>query len=90
MNNRVKALKRQIDEAEEEITRLNASKRKLQRELDDQMEQNETASQQLNKLKSMRWVGRVGVQGMIWCVLDHEDQATWNKKCFLFCVTCGA
>ncbi|VDI11647.1 myosin heavy chain 6/7 [Mytilus galloprovincialis] len=51
MMNRVKALKRQVDEAEEEITRLNAQKRKIQRELDEQMEQNETASREINQLK---------------------------------------
>lgn len=53
--NRVKALKRQVDEAEEEITRLNAQKRKIQRELDEQMEQNETASREINQLKKYRW-----------------------------------
>lgn len=52
--NRVKALKRQVDEAEEEITRLNAQKRKIQRELDEQMEQNETASREINQLKKYR------------------------------------
>ncbi|XP_052069305.1 myosin heavy chain, non-muscle-like isoform X3 [Mytilus californianus] len=54
MMNRVKALKRQVDEAEEEITRLNAQKRKIQRELDEQMEQNETASREINQLKKYR------------------------------------
>lgn len=54
MNNRVKALKRQIDEAEEEITRVNAQKRKLQRDLDEQMEQNETASREISSLKKYR------------------------------------
>ena len=38
VNARVKSLKRQLDEAEEEITRMNAQKRKMQRNLDDQME----------------------------------------------------
>ena len=33
VNARVKALKRSVDEAEEENTRLNSSKRKIQREL---------------------------------------------------------
>ena len=38
MNTRVKALKRQVDEAEEEVARLNSQKRKVQRDLDDQIE----------------------------------------------------
>jgi myosin protein heavy chain len=49
--NRVKALKRQVDETEEEVTRLNAQKRKIQRELDEQMEQNETAAREISQLK---------------------------------------
>ena len=39
MNARYKALKRQLDEAEEENSRLNQQKRKLQRDLDDLGEQ---------------------------------------------------
>ena len=35
VNSRVKALKRQLDEAEEEISRERAQKRKTQRELED-------------------------------------------------------
>lgn len=54
INNRVKALKRQVDEAEEEITRLNGTKRKLQRDLDDQMEQNETCAREISQLKKYR------------------------------------
>lgn len=54
MNNRVKALKRQVDEAEEEITRANQAKRKLQRDLDEQMEQNENASREISQLKKYR------------------------------------
>ena len=54
MMNRVKALKRQVDEAEEEITRLNAQKRKIQRELDEQMEQNETSAREISQLRKYR------------------------------------
>lgn len=54
MNNRVRALKRQVDEAEEEITRLNASKRKLQRDLDEQMEQSESTAREIAQLKKFR------------------------------------
>ncbi|XP_074647185.1 uncharacterized protein LOC141903116 [Tubulanus polymorphus] len=52
MNNRVKALKRQVDEAEEEVTRLIASKRKLQREVDEHVEQNETLTREVGQLKT--------------------------------------
>lgn len=40
--------KRQMDEAEEEIERLEHSKKKLQRELDEQMEANEQLHGQLS------------------------------------------
>ena len=52
MNARVKALKRQLDDAEEEVSRINATKRKIQRELDDQTEQNETLQRENNQLRS--------------------------------------
>lgn len=55
MNNRLKSLKRQLDEAEEEITRLNSQKRKLQRDLDEQTEQYEAANREVSKLKTYRW-----------------------------------
>ena len=51
-NARVKALKRQLDEAEEECTRVNAAKRKVQRDLDEQTEQNEVQSREIDMLKS--------------------------------------
>ena len=51
MNQRVKHLKRQLDETEEEVTRLNAAKRKLQRDYDEQAEQNEAAQRELTQLR---------------------------------------
>ena len=51
-NARVKALKRQLDEAEEECTRINAAKRKIQRDLDEQTEQTEVQSREIDMLKS--------------------------------------
>lgn len=56
MNNRVKALKRQLDEAEEEVTRVNGQKRKLQRDLDELMETNESISRELSTLRKYRYV----------------------------------
>ncbi|XP_055010826.1 cingulin-like protein 1 [Boleophthalmus pectinirostris] len=52
LNLRLKALKRQMDEAEEEIDRLENSKKKLQRELDDQQETNEHLQSQLKAIRS--------------------------------------
>ncbi|XP_067873985.1 cingulin-like protein 1 isoform X2 [Heterodontus francisci] len=51
LNLRLKALKRQVDEAEEEIDRLENAKRKLQRELEEQMEANEELQGQMNTLR---------------------------------------
>ncbi|XP_057579599.1 cingulin-like protein 1 isoform X1 [Hippopotamus amphibius kiboko] len=48
---RLKAMKRQVDEAEEEIDRLESSKKKLQRELEEQMDVNEQLQGQLNSMK---------------------------------------
>uniref|UniRef100_A0A667YD48 Cingulin like 1 n=1 Tax=Myripristis murdjan TaxID=586833 RepID=A0A667YD48_9TELE len=52
LNLRLKALKRQMDEAEEEIDRLEHSKKKLQRDLDEQQEANEQLQSQLKALRS--------------------------------------
>lgn len=48
----MKQLKRQLEEAEEEATRANAYRRKLQRELDDATEASEGLSREVNTLKS--------------------------------------
>uniref|UniRef100_A0A665U7H2 Myosin tail domain-containing protein n=1 Tax=Echeneis naucrates TaxID=173247 RepID=A0A665U7H2_ECHNA len=52
LNLRLKALKRQMDEAEEEIDRLEHSKKKLQRDLDEQQEANEQLQSQLKAVRS--------------------------------------
>jgi myosin protein heavy chain len=52
MNARYKALKRQLDEAEEENSRLNQQKRKLQRDLDDISEQNEGLNRELSSTRN--------------------------------------
>ena len=51
-NAKLKSLKRQVDESEDECTRINAQKRKIQRELDEQTEQNEALMREVNQLKS--------------------------------------
>ena len=52
INSRLKALKRQLDDAEEEVSRVNAGKRKVQREVDDLSEQNESLQREVNQLRS--------------------------------------
>uniref|UniRef100_A0A8C4XZV5 Cingulin like 1 n=1 Tax=Gopherus evgoodei TaxID=1825980 RepID=A0A8C4XZV5_9SAUR len=48
---RLKAMKRQVEEAEEEIDRLESAKKKLQRELEEQMDMNDQLQGQLNAVK---------------------------------------
>ena len=49
-------MKRQVEEAEEEIDRLESAKKKLQRELEDQIGVNEQLQGQLNSMKKgLRW-----------------------------------
>ncbi|MBN3287246.1 CGNL1 protein, partial [Polyodon spathula] len=49
---RLKAMKRQLDEAEEEIERLEHGKKKLQRDLDEQTELHDQLQGQLNTLRN--------------------------------------
>ena len=44
-------MKRQLDDAEEEITRLNSAKRKLQRDLDENTETLESSQREANQLR---------------------------------------
>ncbi|KAM4573268.1 cingulin-like protein 1 [Odontesthes bonariensis] len=52
LTQRLKTAKRQMDEAEGEIERLEHAKKKLQRELDEQMEANEQLHGQLSALRN--------------------------------------
>ncbi|XP_068170355.1 cingulin-like protein 1 [Antennarius striatus] len=52
LTQRLKTAKRQMDEAEEEIERLEHVKKKLQRELDEQIEANEQLHGQLSALRN--------------------------------------
>lgn len=51
-NSRMRQLKRQLEEAEEEVARANASRRKLQRELDDVTESADAMNREVSTLKS--------------------------------------
>lgn len=52
---RVKALKRQMDEAEEEIERLEGARKKAQRELEEQHELNEQLQNRVKTLEKEAW-----------------------------------
>ncbi|XP_039665329.1 cingulin-like protein 1 isoform X2 [Perca fluviatilis] len=52
LTQRLKTAKRQMDEAEEEIERLEHAKKKVQRELDEQIEANEQLHGQLSSLRN--------------------------------------
>lgn len=53
----MKTLKRQIEEAEEEIAREKTQKRKAQREMEDMMESHESMSREVTNLKNkLRYV----------------------------------
>ncbi|XP_032378947.1 cingulin-like protein 1 isoform X2 [Etheostoma spectabile] len=71
LNLRLKALKRQMDEAEEEIDRLEHSKKKLQRDLDEQQEANEQLQDQLKALRNE--IRRKSTSAPLLNTLDDED-----------------
>lgn len=52
---RVKALKRQVDEAEEEIERLEAARKKALRELEEQQEASEQLQSRVKALEKDLW-----------------------------------
>ena len=75
----MKALKRRLDEAEEEVSRERAQKRKTQRELEDTLQDNEAKEREITNLKNkIRSVEKVFV--------SHH----WGKSVFhslsLFCL----
>merc|ERR1712136_133600 len=52
VNSRIKALKRQLDETEEEVSREKAQRRKIQRELEDLIQDNEAKDREITNLKN--------------------------------------
>merc|ERR1712179_366448 len=52
VNSRIKALKRQLDETEEEVSREKAARRKTQRELEDLIQDNEAKDREITNLKN--------------------------------------
>jgi len=66
---RWKQLKKQLEESEDEVSRHNASKRKLQRELEEQTEAYETAQRDADQLRSK--LRGAGVTGSSRLSIDH-------------------
>merc|ERR1712117_86368 len=61
VNARIKALKRQLDEAEEEVSREKAQRRKAMRELEDLTADNEAKDREITNLKNkLRTGGHLG------------------------------
>ncbi|XP_011828925.1 PREDICTED: cingulin [Mandrillus leucophaeus] len=67
---RVKALKRQVDEAEEEIERLDGLRKKAQRELEEQHEVNEQLQARIKSLEKDSW--RKASRSAAESALKHE------------------
>ncbi|XP_045151639.1 cingulin isoform X2 [Echinops telfairi] len=67
---RVKALKRQVDEAEEEIERLDGLRKKAQRELEEQHEVNEQLQARIKTLEKDSW--RKAARSAAETTLKHE------------------
>lgn len=65
----MKQLKRQLEEAEEEATRANASRRKLQRELDDATEASEGLSREVHTLKNRLRCVAAGQENIVSAIL---------------------
>lgn len=78
----MKALKRQVDEAEEEIERLDGLRKKAQRELEEQHEVNEQLQARIKALEKDSWYGCspallprvVGREGAGLCGADLEGE----------------
>lgn len=77
-NVRLKQLKHQLEEAEEEAQRVAAARRKLQRELEEASEANDTLSREMASLRSkLRYA--VGRSDGRWAEL-RETGNVWKQK----------
>ncbi|XP_053128506.1 cingulin-like protein 1 isoform X2 [Hemicordylus capensis] len=71
---RLKAMKRQVEEAEEEIDRLESAKKKLQRELEEQVDLNDQLQGQLNAVKKELSRRRKTSSKMLSDLDDEDDE----------------
>lgn len=60
-------MKRQVDEAEEEIERLDGLRKKAQRELEEQHEVNEQLQARIKSLEKEAWYGCLSVPSSAPC-----------------------
>ncbi|XP_025970747.2 cingulin-like isoform X2 [Dromaius novaehollandiae] len=74
---RVKALKRQVDEAEEEIERLEGARKKAQRDLEEQHELNEQLQNRIKALEKEAWrkAARSAADSSL-----HDDQLSSDEE----------
>jgi len=79
MSSRVKQLKRQLDEAEEECARLTSLKRKTQRDLDEQIERCDALSRENEQLKSKMRLGGAPADKL---------RLIWLKSVCVVCFCC--
>merc|ERR1712113_594403 len=75
-----KAMRRQLDEAEEEISREKAHRRKAQRELDDYVETNESQTREItnlkNKLRNLSANSRGSRRSELASLLEREKEVS--------------
>ena len=82
-NVRVKQLKHQLEEAEEEAQRVAAARRKLQRELEESSEANDALSRDVSSLRSkLRYEGlSTEHSGAVKYILKHNKlEIIWRTK----------
>merc|ERR1711881_80206 len=91
----IKGLKRQLDESEEEVSREKAARRKIQRELEDLIAENESKEREINNLKN-KLRGNISGSGRrrvdrdrdFWDPLVHREEPlqpvfqTWILVCW--------
>lgn len=79
---RLKSMKRQVEEAEEEIDRLESSKKKLQRDLEEQIDLNEQLQTQLNAAKKELSRRRNSQSKMLNDLDDDDDLSTDGESLY--------
>lgn len=70
-------MKRQVDEAEEEIERLDGLRKKAQRELEEQHEVNEQLQNRIKALEKDSWYGLLFCPCPIGTVEQEGDGLSW-------------
>ncbi|XP_075714068.1 cingulin-like protein 1 [Rhinoderma darwinii] len=79
---RLKSMKRQVEEAEEEIDRLESAKKKLQRDLEEQVDSNEQLQAQLNAAKKELSRRRCSPSKMLNDLDDDDDLSTDGESLY--------